>query len=91
MLTPNIREPKSASQSSSSSGKRRRARSTKSEPEETPLARAGADYESPYGRVRGGAEDSPARTAVLRHREDPAFRASDDTVEQQSKPGTEPH
>ncbi|CAK3809450.1 Hypothetical predicted protein [Lecanosticta acicola] len=74
MLTPNIREPKSASQSSSSSGKRRRARSTKSELEETPLARTGAEYESPYGRVRGGPEDSPARTAVLRHREDPSPR-----------------
>lgn len=71
MLTPAAREPKSSSHSSSSSGKRRRARSTKSEPEESPMTRQGSQYESPYARVRAGADDSPARTAVLRHREDP--------------------
>lgn len=75
MLTPTAREPKPASQSSSSSsGKRRRARSNKSEHENTtPVGRSRQRYESPYERMT---EDSPARTAVLRHREDPAATTS---------------
>ncbi|KAK4631906.1 hypothetical protein CLAFUW4_03343 [Fulvia fulva] len=68
MLTPSAGEPKSASHSSSSSGKRRHARSTKDEPEGSPTARAGTGYDSPYVRAAGTTEDSPARTAVLRHR-----------------------
>ncbi|EME48113.1 hypothetical protein DOTSEDRAFT_69899 [Dothistroma septosporum NZE10] len=69
MLTPSAGEPKSASHSSSSSGKRRRARSTKDEPEGSPSTRSGPGYDPPYSRTAAGTtEDSPARTAVLRHR-----------------------
>ena len=75
MLTPTAGESHSASQSQSgsSSGRRRRARSTKSEPGgESPLRRGnnetGYDYESPY--ARPDAPDTPARAAVLRHREE---------------------
>lgn len=68
MLTPTAREPKSASHSgSSSSGKRRRARSSRLEAEGPESV-----YDSPYGRMGPGTEDSPARTAVLRHREEPS-------------------
>lgn len=71
MLTPTAREPKSASNSSSSSsGKRRRARSTRSDPE-----RGGNGYDSPYGRMGPGTEDSPARTAILRHRDEQSTSA----------------
>ncbi|SMQ48284.1 unnamed protein product [Zymoseptoria tritici ST99CH_3D7] len=73
MLTPNPRE-KSSSHSGSSSGKRRRARSTKAEQDEFGTSREGGGqggprYESPYGRPGPEADDPPARTAVLRHRE----------------------
>lgn len=71
MLTPTAREPQSASNSSSSSsGKRRRARSNRLEAEGD-----GNGYDSPYARMAPGSEDSPARTAVLRHREEPATSA----------------
>ena len=74
MLTPTGQ--KSASQSSSSSGKRRRGRSVRSEPEdpaqtEESGARPAQEYESPYTKM-AGAQDSPARTAVLRHRDEAA-------------------
>ena len=73
ILTPTVQQ--STSQSSSSSGKRRRGRSTRSEPEDLPSAgtsgaRAGQEYESPYARMAGQVQDSPARAAVLRHREE---------------------
>lgn len=74
MLTPTAGESHSAGQSrsGSSSGRRRRARSTKSEPGgESPLRggnESGYDYESPY--ARPDAPDTPARAAVLRHREE---------------------
>ncbi|KAI7357250.1 hypothetical protein KC354_g10083 [Hortaea werneckii] len=69
VLTPTA--PKTASNSSSSSGKRRRGRSTRSEPEGLGIGGAGPlhEYESPYGRAEMP-EDSPARTAVMRHREE---------------------
>jgi hypothetical protein len=76
MLTPNPRESKSASHSGSSSGKRRRARSTKSEAQELARSQAGGAeraairYESPYARIEPAGDDSPARAAILRHRED---------------------
>lgn len=73
VLTPNA--PKTASSSSSSSGKRRRGRSTRSEPEGFGLAESSGsaqEYESPYARAIGAPEDTPARTAVLRHREEMA-------------------
>lgn len=78
MLTPAA--PKTASQSSSSSGKRRRGRSTRSEPEDLPRAgTSGAatpsfgrrqEYESPYARMATESQDTPARAAVVRHREE---------------------
>ena len=74
ILTPTA--PTSASQSSSSSGKMRRGRSTRSEPEGLPTGEtAGTEhsqgYESPYARMTGGTqEDTPARTAVRRHRDE---------------------
>lgn len=77
MLTPSAppREPP-GSHSGSSSGKRRRARSTnKPEPEEPTSAGASTSrstYESPYGITEGDPEDTPARTAVMRHRDDHA-------------------
>lgn len=73
VLTPAA--PKTASSSSSSSGKRRRGRSTRSEPEGLGLAGSGGpshEYESPYGRTEMP-DDSPARTAVMRHREEQAI------------------
>lgn len=77
MLTPTGQ--KSNSQSSSSSGKRRRGRSTRSEPEDLPRlegssSRQALEYESPYARMGAQVHDSPARTAVLRHRDDPDSR-----------------
>ena len=84
VLTPTA--TKTASQSSGSSGKRRRGRSTKSEPEELGqiLRAAGHEYESPYGRAAEGSggggggvlEDTPARTAVLRHQQREDFTPS---------------
>jgi len=75
MLTPTAREPKSASNSgSSSSGKRRRARSNRLEMEGSENV-----YDSPNGRMGPGAEDSPARTAVLRHREEPSSASRGDS------------
>lgn len=73
ILTPTIQQ--STSQSSSSSGKRKRGRSTRSEPEDYPAAGpSGAGqaqtYESPYSRLTIETQDSPARAAVLRHREE---------------------
>ncbi|TKA24098.1 hypothetical protein B0A50_06838 [Salinomyces thailandicus] len=69
VLTPTA--PKTASSSSSSSGKRRRGRSTRSELEGPGVGGGGPgyEYESPYGR-EDVPQDSPARTAVLRHREE---------------------
>jgi len=88
VLTPIA--PKAASSSSSSSGKRRRGRSTRSEPEEPAQfvgAAARQEYESPYGRAAGGLEeDTPARTASLRHR---AESATIQTPRSHSEP--EPH
>ena len=77
ILTPTA--PQSTSQSSSSSGKRRRGRSTRSEPEDIPSAgtsgaRQRPEYESPYATVIE-LQDSPARAAVLRHREEPDTRS----------------
>lgn len=81
MLTPTARDPKSASNSSSSSsGKRRRARSNRSEAEG-----GGNVYDSPYGRVVSAADDSPARTAVLRHREEALMSAP--RIDQQAPSG----
>jgi len=69
VLTPTA--PKTASSSSSSSGKRRRGRSTRSEAEGFGGGGVvGQEYESPYGRAMDMPEDSPARTAVMRHREE---------------------
>ncbi|CZT20029.1 uncharacterized protein RCC_05886 [Ramularia collo-cygni] len=67
MLTPTAHEPKSASNSggSSSSGKRRRARSNRLEAEG-----GGNMYGPSHGRMDPEPDDSPARTAVLRHREE---------------------
>ena len=76
MLTPTAPTTNSASQSSSSSGKRRCGKSTRSEPEsQTPgtIARADSslEYESPYARMAvPSMQASPARAAVLRHREE---------------------
>ncbi|KAM3423416.1 hypothetical protein BST61_g849 [Cercospora zeina] len=69
MLTPSAREPESASQSQpgSSSGRRRRARSTKSEPSDSPIRRP-HEYESPYG--QSAAPDSTARAAIPRRRDE---------------------
>ncbi|KAK5120074.1 hypothetical protein LTR85_006555 [Meristemomyces frigidus] len=72
VLTPTA--PKTVSSSSSSSGKRRRGRSMRSESEGFgvgEMAMTVQEYESPYGRAAGSLQDSPARTAVLRHREEP--------------------
>ncbi|KAK5172759.1 uncharacterized protein LTR77_002879 [Saxophila tyrrhenica] len=73
IITPTA--PTTTSQSSSSSGKRRRGRSTRSEPESFPVAGTlGArqtetrEYESPY--AVAAADPSPARAAVMRHREE---------------------
>lgn len=68
--------PPSASQSSSSSGKRKPGRSTRSEPEHLPteeagIAREAEEYESPYARMGPESQGTPARAAVLRHREEP--------------------
>ncbi|KAK0861713.1 hypothetical protein LTR87_016863 [Friedmanniomyces endolithicus] len=72
VLTPVA--PHTASSSSSSSGKRRRGRSMRIDPEGPPGGSTGASgqiYESPYGRAMGPLlEDTPARAAVLRHREE---------------------
>ena len=73
IITPTA--PQSTSQSSSSSGKRRRGRSTRSEPENFPTSEVGVasqsqEYESTYGRAAAESQDTPARTAVLRHREE---------------------
>ncbi|KAK0781558.1 hypothetical protein LTR91_016142 [Friedmanniomyces endolithicus] len=72
VLTPVA--PHTASSSSSSSGKRRRGRSMRIDPEGPPGGSAGASgqiYESPYGRAMGPLlEDTPARAAVMRHREE---------------------
>jgi len=77
VLTPTA--PKTTSQPSSSSGKRKRGKSTRFEAEGagsglgSGAAVAGRAYESPYGRAdSGGLEDTPARAAVLRHREEPS-------------------
>ncbi|KAK4550627.1 hypothetical protein LTR36_000206 [Oleoguttula mirabilis] len=70
VLTPTA--PKAVSSSSSSSGKRRRGRSMRSEAEGfgvNNMAGSALEYESPYGRAVP--QDSPARAAVLRHREEP--------------------
>lgn len=67
VLTPT--NPNTASNSSSSSGKRRRGRSTRSNPE-AQAGDAGLIYQSPYGRAAEDLEDTPARAAVLRHREE---------------------
>ncbi|KAK0317159.1 hypothetical protein LTR82_011760 [Friedmanniomyces endolithicus] len=72
VLTPVA--PHTASSSSSSSGKRRRGRSMRIDPEGPPGGSAGASgplYESPYGRAMAPlSEDTPARAAVMRHREE---------------------
>ena len=74
ILTPTA--PPSAGHSSSSSGRRRRGRSTRSEPEDIPSggtapgAAQPEQYQSPYTRVAIETQDSPARAAVLRHREE---------------------
>ncbi|KAK3672871.1 hypothetical protein LTR78_007224 [Recurvomyces mirabilis] len=68
MLTP---APHTASSSSSSSGKRRRGRSTRSDPEgRGGMGSAEQQYESPYARATADLQDTPARAAVMRHRED---------------------
>ena len=86
MLTPTGQ--KSNSQSSSSSGKRRRGRSTRTEPEdypmtEAPTSRQQQEYESPYARMATDLQDSPARTAVLRHRDEPDSVSSHPGMQQQ--------
>ncbi|KAK5107658.1 hypothetical protein LTR62_000939 [Meristemomyces frigidus] len=69
MLTPTA--PHTASSSSSSSGKRRRGRSTRSDPEGRGEFGTGEQhYESPYARAPTSLEDTPARAAVMRHREE---------------------
>lgn len=73
ILTP--APPKSGGSSSSSSGKRRRGRSMRLEQEqigtiERPDLTAQQPYESPYARPASALEDTPARAAVLRHREE---------------------
>ncbi|GIZ36992.1 hypothetical protein CKM354_000045600 [Cercospora kikuchii] len=91
MLTP-ARELETGGQSQpgSSSGRRRRARSTKSEPNDSPIRRppeTSTEYESPYG--RSNAPDTPARAAISRHRDEttsaardiPSIRPPDDLVD----------
>ncbi|KAK5736824.1 hypothetical protein LTR17_007149 [Elasticomyces elasticus] len=69
VLTPVV--PHTASSSSGSSGKRRRGRSLRNEPEGSVGGGAsGHAYESPYGRAMAPLEDTPARAAVMRHREE---------------------
>lgn len=91
MLTPTGQ--KSNSQSSSSSGKRRRGRSTRSEPEDLPRveesrSRQAQEYESPYARMGAELEESPARTAVLRHRDEPDPRPPSVSSAPQDVPST---
>ncbi|TKA67288.1 hypothetical protein B0A55_09238 [Friedmanniomyces simplex] len=71
VLTPVA--PHTASSSSSSSGKRRRGRSMRNDPEGSVGESSGVPgqaYESPYGRAMGPLGDTPARAAVIRHREE---------------------
>ncbi|KAK3614630.1 hypothetical protein LTR56_027130 [Elasticomyces elasticus] len=69
VLTPVV--PHTASSSSGSSGKRRRGRSLRNEPEGSGSGGpSGHAYESPYGRAMAPLEDTPARAAVMRHREE---------------------
>jgi hypothetical protein len=97
IVTPSI--PTTTSQSSSSSGKRRRARSTRSEPEDLPRASSsGVDtssrdtrqYESPYARMGTEPQPSPARTAILRHREDVSPSTPSQPEPTQQLPTTQP-
>ncbi|KAK3706515.1 hypothetical protein LTR37_012725 [Vermiconidia calcicola] len=95
MLTPTGQ--KSDSQSSSSSGKRRRGRSTRSEPEGFPsTATSGAahsqyqEYESPYARLTAATQDSPARTAVMRHRDERSLNVPPPQPSMTQTPASQP-
>ena len=94
MLTPIAQ--KSTSQSSSSSGKRKRGKSTLIEPEDlAQTEEAGAaqtqQYESPYPARGVEAQDSPARTAVRRHRDEPGtIPGAQQSGAADSPPTTEP-